>query len=107
MKINIDYLHNYNVLSVVIMASRYVKEKEQLSRQGKLLTQKTLREKRPNQAFSIRNSNLRCPLVWTVGVSNCIVHSVSQESELYPQVLLFDKRYFSSGAMKEAKAGTG
>lgn len=107
MKSNIDYIHNYNVLSVVIMASRYVKEKEQLSRQGKLLTQKTLPEKRPNQAFSIRNSNLWCPLVWTVGVSNCIVHSVSQESALYPQALLFDKRYFSSGAMKEAKAGTG
>ena len=107
MKSNIDYIHNSSVSSVVIMASRYVKEKEQLSRQGKLLTQKTLPEKRPNQAFPIRNSNLWCPLVWTVGVSNCIVHSVSQESSLYPQALPFDKRYFSSGAMKEAKAGTG
>ena len=79
MKSNIDYIHNYNVLSEVIMVSRYVKEKEQLSLQGKLLTQKTLPEKRPNQAFSIRNSNLWCPLVWTVGVGNCIVHTVSQE----------------------------
>ena len=62
MKINIDYLHNYNVLSVVIMASRYVKEKEQLSRQGKLLTQKTLPEKRPNRAFSITKFKLMMPV---------------------------------------------
>lgn len=32
-KSNIDYIHNYNVLSEVIMVSRYVKEKEQLSLQ--------------------------------------------------------------------------
>lgn len=30
-KSNVDYIHNYNVLSEVIMVSRYVKEKEQLS----------------------------------------------------------------------------